>query len=78
MDQKVEHKNVALLYGTEPGNMVEAETSMVRDFVKTLNVRFSKETLSVQMPEALEQMKGKDANFEVLVSSTIQPLKLHY
>ena len=78
LDKKVDHHNVAMLYGTEPGKIVDADTTMVKDFVKTLVNRFDKRTLAVQIPDALDQMKGKDTNFEMVVTSTIQPLKLHY
>ena len=51
---------------------------MVQDFVKNLNNRFDKRTLSIDLPKAFDNMKGKDAKFEFVLTSTIQPLKLHY
>ena len=44
---------------------------MVKDFVANLNKRFSKQTLSIDLPKAFDNMKGKDAKFEFVVTSTI-------
>ena len=67
-----------MIYGTAPGKMVNQNTAMVRDFKKTLTNRFDKRTLLVEIPSALDNMRGRDANFEMVISNTIQPLKMLY
>ena len=49
---------------------------MVKDLIKAMQNDFDKHTLNVRIPECFEQLKGKDAEFEMVTSSTIQPLTL--
>ena len=39
---------------------------------------FNKDTLCVHIPACFDQLRGKDANFEMVTSNTIQPLNLLY
>ena len=71
VDPEVKHENIAMLYGTQPSKMVNADTDMVYDFVKNLNSRFDKRTLALDLPKAFDNMRGKDAKFEFVVTSTI-------
>ena len=49
-----QHENFAFLYGCKPALGVDAKTTMVRDFVKTLQNRFDRSTLSVKIPAAFD------------------------
>ena len=40
--------------------------------------KLAQETLSVEMPYVFDQIKGEDANYEYVTSSTIQPVRLFY
>ena len=42
-----------MIYGTKPGSMVDADTSMVKDIVKTLYKKIDRRNLSVQIPKSL-------------------------
>lgn len=75
---KVVRENVLLLFGCRPSLGVDAETTMVRDLVKTLISRLDKETLSVTFPKVLDQMSGSDASFEMSASNTIKPMQMFY
>ena len=44
---------------------------MVKDIVNTLLEKFDRDTLTIQLPKALEHLKGKDAEFEMVTSNTI-------
>lgn len=71
-------ENVLLLFGCRPSLGVDAETTMVRDLVKTLISRLDKESLSVTFPKVLDQMSGSDASFEMSASNTIKPMQMFY
>ena len=51
---------------------------MVKNIFDTLMNKFEPRNLSVQFPYAFEQLKGTDAEFEMVTSNTIQPLRLLY
>ena len=71
-------ENVLLLFGCRPSLGVDAETTMVKDLVKTLISRLDKETLSVTFPKVLDQMSGSDASFEMSASNSIKPMQMFY
>ena len=48
---------------------------MVADIIDMLNIKLDMHELSVTLPQALEQLKGDDAQFEMVTSNTIQPIK---
>ena len=73
-----EHMNFVLIYGCKPALGVDAETQMVCDIIHTLQQKFDRETLSCEIPDAFEYMKGKDVKFEMVTSNTIQPTKMIY
>ena len=75
---KVVRENVLLLFGCRPSLGVDAETTMVKDLVKTLISRLDKETLSVTFPKVLDQMSGSDASFEMSASNSIKPMQMFY
>ena len=43
-----------------------------------MNQRFDRTTLGLHIPSAFEQLKGKDANFEMVTSNLLQPLRLFF
>ena len=48
------------------------------DVVDLLLQRYNRVTFSVQFPQCFDDLKGRDANFEMVASNTLQPLKLVY
>ena len=51
---------------------------MIMDVVKILEEDFSRETFTVEFVDCFDDLKGTDANFEMIASNTIQPLRLPY
>ena len=49
---------------------------MVSDIVEMMETTFDKETMSLRIPQAFEQLRGMDANFETVSSNTLQPLNM--
>ena len=59
------------MWGCRPSDQVDAKTEMVKDVVKTLKKKYNHNTMTIDIPEAFEHLKGKDANFEMVTSNTI-------
>ena len=76
--ESIKHNNCILMYGCKPQKAVAAETTMVSDVTNTLLNRFDRNTLTLRIPAAFEHLKGKDANFEMVTSNTLQPLNINY
>ena len=72
------HSNFLLVWGCRPSATVVSDTKMAQDIVKVLLTRFNPYNLSIQLPIAFEQLKGLDAEFEMVTSNTIQPTTLLY
>ena len=51
---------------------------MVNDIAQLMKNRFDHNTLMLEIPESFEQLKGRDANFEMVTSNTIQPVMVEY
>ena len=51
---------------------------MVSDVVKILMDDFDKATFAVTFTECFDDLKGSDANFEMVASQTLQPVKMFY
>ena len=51
---------------------------MVYDISKIFLEKLDIETLSLIIPQALEEVTGQDASFEVAQSNTIAPVRLVY
>ena len=51
---------------------------MVRDLTNTLLTNFDRERMRIVLPEGLNHLKGKDVNFEMVTSNTIQPVQLNF
>ena len=52
-------------------------STMIKDVIEAFTLR-KNEDLSITFPDVLDQIMGKDASFELSISGSIQPLKLHY
>ena len=57
---------------------VKSDTTMVKDVAKSFGKFYDKDSLSIVFPEILEYLKGKDANFEMISSNTMQQIRLIY
>ena len=51
---------------------------MVDEIVDIMTNRFNKDTLALQLPKAFEQLKGKDAEIEIILSNNLQTTNLLY
>ena len=49
---------------------------MVADIVDMMETTYDKDTMSLRLPQAFEQLRGKDADFETVSSNSLQPLNL--
>ena len=78
MSELIKRQNFVLVFGCSPEMGVLAKTTMIKDVANILLKRYERTTFSVQIPECFEDLKGKDANFEVVTSGTLQPLRLIY
>ena len=71
-------QNFAFIFGCMPGAGVKADTTMCKDVKEAFMHRFNISKLTLEFPGVLDHLVGKDANFEMVASSTIQPLQLTY
>ena len=63
-------QNFACFFGCKPSDGVLADTKMVMDAVKVM-LDFDKKTWSVMFPDCFDDLKGSDANFEMVASNTM-------
>ena len=54
-----------------------ANTTMISDLAKAMS-DYDRNTMSVQIPECFDHLKGNDAMFEMITSNTLQTLRLVY
>ena len=74
----MKRQNFALCFGCKPSEGVLADTQMVKDVLKILVEDFDRVTFTVQFVSCFDDLKGSDANFEMIQSNTIQPVRLEY
>ena len=67
-----------LVFGCKPSDGVDLNTKMVSEIASIMETRFEKENLSLQIPIVFDQLKGEDADFEMVSSNSIKPLRLFY
>ena len=72
-----DHQNLMMMWGTPPSQVVSLDTKMVKNITDTL-MNFSRKNLTISFPYAFENLKGSDADFEMVTSNTIQPITLLY
>ena len=65
------YQNFLFLYGCSPNMGVLAKTTMIKDIVDVFLNRFDRSTFSVLVPDIFDDLKGKDANFEMVASNTL-------
>ena len=51
---------------------------MVEDLTKMLSKKCDRDTMTIELPFAFQNMVGKDAKYEMVTSNTIQPILLSY
>ena len=66
------------MYGCQPATGVNAETKMVFDVSQAFIAKVDSETKTIIFPQALEEITGQDASFEIAQSNTLVPIKLMY
>ena len=71
-------QNFQFLFGCQPANGVKTDTQMVYDIGEIFMNKIDLQATSLILPQALEESKGSDANFEVAQSNTIVPIRLIY
>ena len=59
-----EDMNFLMLWGCSPATGVKADTTMVYDISKIFIEKINFSTLSLILPQALEEVTGQDASFE--------------
>ena len=64
-------QNFALCFGCKPSDGVLAKTQMIMDVVEILKKEYSKEAFTVQFTKCFDDLKGQDANFEMIQSNTL-------
>ena len=69
-----ERQNFLFMWGCRPSDGVAAKTEMVGDLINILVNNYDKSNLTFVMPQGFEHLKGKDVNFEMVTSNTIQPV----
>ena len=57
---------------------MRADTNMINDAADAFANHYDRDTLSAVFPYILEDLKGKDANFEMISSNTLQQVRLIY
>ena len=57
--------NFMLLYGCPPATGVKSDTTMVYDIGKIFLEKINLPTLSLIIPQALEEVTGQDTSFEI-------------
>ena len=64
-------QNFLMMWGCGPSRQVALETAMITNITDTLKNRFDRDTLTIQLPQAFDHLKGEDALFEMVTSNTI-------
>ena len=66
LGEVLKRQNFALCFGCKPSEGVLSQTQMIMDVVKILLEDFSRETFTVQFVSCFDDLKGSDANFEMI------------
>ena len=51
---------------------------MVAEVADVMHFNFDMDNFSLKIPDDFDQIRGEDADFEMVVSSQIKPLRLFY
>ena len=55
---------------------IQADTKLIEDFERCLNNKYDRDILAIVFPSIIDQLKGSDANIEIIKSSQLQNLRL--
>ena len=72
----IHRQNLIMLFGCPPNAGVIAATKMMLDMRNCLWHKYNRKTLMCIIPEIFDDIKGKDANIEIVQSGTAQPLEI--
>ena len=70
--------NYLLLYGCRPSESVLGNTKMIEDISRELLGSVDPETHLIKLPDALENLIGRDAQFEMSKPTNLSPITLRY
>ena len=74
----VRRENFSLYFGCNPEQGVIANTKMIKDSVDILLDQYNRMEFAVDFPSCYDDIKGEDANFEIVTSQTSSPLRIPY
>ena len=69
-------QNFMMIVGAAPGGIVEADTKLIKDTMRTFLDLYDKESLTIEFPGILQNLKGSDAEIEIMQSTMLQRLRL--
>ena len=69
-------QNFMMIVGAAPGGIVEADTKLIKDTMRTFFDLYDKESLTIEFPAILQNLKGSDAEIEIMQSTMLQRLRL--
>ena len=75
-EQESKNQNFQFLFGCRPSKTVRSDTQMVDEIADTFDTYFDKNQLTLKFPDVFAQMINNDANIELVVSNTLQPMNL--
>ena len=67
-----------MLFGSEPGLGVNADTQMVKEITDVMLAKYEKKFFTLLLPDCFDDLFSADANVEMVASNTTQPLILLY
>ena len=68
----VTRQNIIIMFGCKVGDGIAAKTNMVNEIAHIFCTRYDKTTLILVIPDVFDDLQSKDANFEMVVSNTLQ------
>ena len=64
-------QNFMLVLGSKPGEGVPENSTMIKDVMSSFAEFYDKQTLTVEFPRIINQLKGNDSNIEIITSSML-------
>ena len=68
--------NFMLIYGSKPGYGVKIDTKLIRDVMRCFLELYDMHSLTVTLPNILDQLQGSDTNIEIVTSSNLQTMRM--
>ena len=56
-----------LIVGAEPGGIINEDTNLIKDTMRSFTEQYDKETLTVEFPKILQNLKGSDSKIEIIM-----------